>query len=122
MLQNKTNQETKEYFHTYPSRVFIPTKIKDKELAQCSLFRSRQRFPALSYFHQPSGTSVWRCSQNLTGVFSKRDEFDEKMLKLIGETNPHSDEVLILDARSSVNAQCNRLIGGGFEQISYYTN
>jgi len=58
----------------------------------------------------------------LTGMFNKRSEDDELMLKCIGETNPHTDQVLVIDARSKVNAQCNRVIGGGYEHSSYYPN
>lgn len=51
-----------------------------------------------------------------------RSEHDELMLRYIGETNPHNGEVLIVDARSKVNALGNRIIGGGYEHSSYYPN
>ena len=55
-------------------------------------------------------------------MFGKRSDEDELMLRLIGETNRKNDEVLILDARSKIAAQGNRIMGGGFEQETYYTN
>lgn len=96
--------------------------MKDEEIARCANFRSRHRFPALSYFHKANSTSVWRCSQNLTGVFGRRDEWDEKMLLCIGLTNPNTDQVAIVDARSKTRAQLNRVKGGGHEQEDYYIN
>mmetsp|Transcript_32409 Transcript_32409/g.36948 ORF Transcript_32409/g.36948 Transcript_32409/m.36948 type:complete len:102 (+) Transcript_32409:591-896(+) len=100
----------------------VPASISDEGVARCAIFRSKSRFPAMSYFYKENGASLWRSSQNLTGIFGKRSEYDEKMLKLIGETNPNTDEVVIIDARSKTAAQGNRIIGGGFEQESYYTN
>ena len=122
MLSSSDEKEQKNYFHTYPRQVYVPNDMDDEDVARCAIFRSRHRFPALSYYHQGSGTSIWRASQNQTGIFNKRSEYDEKMLKCIGETNEYTDQVLIVDARSKVSAQCNRVKGGGYEYEEYYTN
>ena len=102
--------------------MYVPEAINDEELAKWAIFRSKYRFPALSYFHKSTGASLWRCAQNLTGIFGKRSDEDELMLRLIGNTNKDENDVLILDARSKVAAQGNRVLGGGFEQETYYTN
>lgn len=122
MLSSSDEKEQKNYFHTYPRQVYVPNDMDDEDVARCAIFRSRHRFPALSYYHQGSGTSIWRASQNQTGIFNKRSEYDEKMLRCIGETNEYTDQVLIVDARSKVSAQCNRVKGGGYEYEEYYTN
>jgi len=91
------------------------------------------RFPALSYYHKQTGTSLWRCSQSLTGLFNSRSEFDEKMMREIGALIPedNNDEeeiqvitknVVILDARLKMSAQFNRFKGGGHEHEQYYDN
>lgn len=42
-------------------------------------------------------------------------EEDEQFIHRIGETNPFNDEVYILDARTKMNANANRFVGGGAE-------
>eukprot|EP00826_Nyctotherus_ovalis_P042491 TRINITY_DN4376_c0_g1_i19.p1 TRINITY_DN4376_c0_g1~~TRINITY_DN4376_c0_g1_i19.p1 ORF type:complete len:210 (+),score=24.40 TRINITY_DN4376_c0_g1_i19:142-771(+) len=48
---------------TYPKRIIVPRSIPDRELEECSKFRTKERFPALTYFHKPTGASIWRSSQ-----------------------------------------------------------
>lgn len=122
MLSSNNEDTQKQYFHTYPQRVYVPSSISDEDLARCAIFRSRNRFPALSFYFKLKDTSLWRCSQNNVGVFGKRSSYDEKMLECIGGTNSHTEKVVIVDARSKMSAQANRLKGGGFEYEEYYTN
>ena len=56
---------------TYPHFVFIPANVTDSELKKWALHRSKNRFPALSYFHKETRTSMWRCAQAKTGILSK---------------------------------------------------
>lgn len=52
IIKNMSPKEKNEYFHTYSMKVYVPKAISEEELARCALFRSRQRFPALSYYHK----------------------------------------------------------------------
>jgi len=45
---------------TYPKFVYIPNAMTDDEIKKCSMFRTKNRFPALSYFYKHNGTSIWR--------------------------------------------------------------
>lgn len=74
----------------------------------------------MSYYDSVTTTSIWRCSQPLTGVFGQnRNKGDEELLRLIGLCNSHKNNVqntvLIHDSRPKTNAYANRAKGGGFE-------
>lgn len=64
----------------------------------------------------------------MNGVMNKRSIDDEDMIVQIGRTANCKDniinnsKVVIYDARPKLNAQANRLKGGGFEDIKYYRN
>ena len=48
-------------------------------------------------------------------------EEDEEFLKEIGNSNPFTQEVFIFDARTKINANANRFVGGGLENYSQWT-
>ena len=85
-------------------------------------FRSRRRFPALSYYYSKKGSSLWRSSQNSPGMMGSRWEADEEILHSIGQINQFCSQVSIYDARSRIKAYSNKVKGGGFEHTDYYTN
>ena len=65
----------------------------------------------------------------MTGMFGGRNKLDEELLRLIGLCNSSQLNsggfVEIYDARPILNAQTNKLKGGGFEDCgldSKYTN
>ena len=59
----------------------------------------------------------------MTGLSSNRCKFDEAMLLKMGETNPYTNEVVIYDARSKINAMANKVKKGGYENTKKsYTN
>ena len=96
--------------------------MSDKEIIECAAFRTKNRLPALSYYYEGKG-SLWRGSQNMTGLSSNRSRYDETMLLKIGQTNPNTDEVVIYDARSKINAMANKVKKGGYENTKKsYTN
>jgi len=108
--------------NTYPSKVFVPRNISHSDVAECAKFRTRKRFPALSYFYRNIGTSLWRCSQNKTGFLFTRSTEDERMISHIANTYNNLDELIIVDARSYLSAQANKVKGGGFEHGDFYSN
>ncbi|XP_028999161.1 myotubularin-related protein 7b isoform X1 [Betta splendens] len=106
---------------TYPSEVFVPKSATPAVIVCSSRFRSRGRFPALTYFHQDTLAAVCRCSQPLSG-FSGRCQEDELMLQAIMKSNPGSDYIYVVDTRPKLNAMANRAAGKGYENEDHYTN
>lgn len=53
-------------------------------LQECAKFRGSNRLPALAYFDQFYGTSIWRCAQNKPGIFGRSSKDDEEMVLAIG--------------------------------------
>ena len=47
---------------TYPGYLIVPRAMKDEQVVQCSKFRTKNRLPALSYYHKKTGVSMWRSS------------------------------------------------------------
>ncbi|XP_058495983.1 myotubularin-related protein 7b isoform X2 [Solea solea] len=106
---------------TYPSQLFVPKSATPTVIVGSSRFRSRGRFPALSYFHQDTLAAVCRCSQPLSG-FSGRSQEDEMMLQAVMKSNPGSDFIYVVDTRPKLNAMANRAAGKGYENEDHYTN
>ncbi|XP_049901542.1 myotubularin-related protein 7-like [Epinephelus moara] len=106
---------------TYPSELFVPKSATPAIIVGSSRFRSRGRFPALSYFHQDTLAAVCRCSQPLSG-FSGRCQEDEMMLQSVMKSNPGSDYIYVVDTRPKLNAMANRAAGKGYENEDHYTN
>ncbi|XP_044045644.1 myotubularin-related protein 7-like isoform X2 [Siniperca chuatsi] len=106
---------------TYPSELFVPKSATPTIIMGSSRFRSRGRFPALSYFHQDTLAAVCRCSQPLSG-FSGRCQEDEMMLLAVMKSNPGSDYMYVVDTRPKLNAMANRAAGKGYENEDHYTN
>lgn len=106
---------------TYPSELFVPKSATPAVIVGSSRFRSRGRFPALSYFHQDTLAAVCRCSQPLSG-FSGRCQEDEMMLQAIMKSNPGSEYIYVVDTRPKLNAMANKAAGKGYENEDHYTN
>ncbi|XP_037620770.1 myotubularin-related protein 7-like isoform X1 [Sebastes umbrosus] len=106
---------------TYPSELYVPKMATPAVIVGSSRFRSRGRFPALSYFHQDTLAAVCRCSQPLSG-FSGRCQEDEMMLQVLMKSNPGSEYIYVVDTRPKLNAMANRAAGKGYENEDHYTN
>jgi len=102
----------------------IPKAINDQVMTSCANFRTKHRFPSMTYFDRVTGCSIWRSSQACYGLMMNRNGDDERVLAEIGKTNVHYPEnkLNIFDARSNVAAHANRFKGGGIENVNYYTN
>lgn len=62
---------------TYPELLVVPAKITDSELKKCAQFRTKERFPALTYimeYKTNKYSSLFRCSQNKVGLTSTRSK------------------------------------------------
>ncbi|XP_020788650.1 myotubularin-related protein 7b isoform X1 [Boleophthalmus pectinirostris] len=106
---------------TYPSELFVPKSATPAVIVGSSRFRSRGRFPVLSYFHQDTLAAICRCSQPLSG-FSGRCTEDEMMLQTIMKSNPGSEYIYVVDTRPKLNAMANKAAGKGYENEDHYTN
>ena len=84
----------------------VPANLTDDEILESSKFRTKNRLPALAYFYS-NKASLWRSSQNKSGIMKNRSEEDELMVRSIGLTNPHTNEIVVYDARSKINAMAN---------------
>lgn len=102
---------------TYPEFNIVPCGINDKEIQDCSNFRTKNRFPTLAYVNHKYKGSIWRSSQPKSGLTNNRNTNDELMLKCIGAV---SEKLVIYDARPYIAAMGNRVKGGGSEVIENY--
>ncbi|XP_068134732.1 myotubularin-related protein 7 isoform X1 [Hyperolius riggenbachi] len=106
---------------TYPTELYVPKPASVPIIVGSSKFRSRGRFPALSYYCQDSDASICRSSQPLSG-FSARCLEDEQMLQAIKKANPGSDFLYVVDTRPKLNAMANRAAGKGYENEDNYSD
>jgi len=68
---------------TYPSVLAVPINIDDGTLTAAAAFRSRNRFPALSWRHPKNKCTISRCSQPLVGPMGHRNANDEFLIESI---------------------------------------
>ncbi|XP_047441806.1 myotubularin-related protein 7a [Mugil cephalus] len=106
---------------TYPAELFVPESATPPVIVGSSKFRSRGRFPALSYYSKENHAAICRSSQPLSG-FSARCLEDEQMLEAILRSNPRSDFMYVVDTRPKLNAIANRAAGKGYENEDNYSN
>uniref|UniRef100_A0A8C5A5W7 Myotubularin phosphatase domain-containing protein n=1 Tax=Gadus morhua TaxID=8049 RepID=A0A8C5A5W7_GADMO len=106
---------------TYPRDLYVPITANKPIIVGSSKFRSKGRFPVLTYFYQEKKAAVCRCSQPLSG-FSARCLEDESMLQAISKANHNSRFVYVMDTRPKLNALANRAAGKGYENEDNYSN
>ncbi|XP_026861170.2 myotubularin-related protein 6 isoform X1 [Electrophorus electricus] len=106
---------------TYPRDLYVPITASKPIIVGSSKFRSKGRFPVLTYFYQEKKAAVCRCSQPLSG-FSARCLEDEHMLQAISKANHNSRFVYVMDTRPKLNALANRAAGKGYENEDNYSN
>jgi len=104
---------------TYPQVLLFPAQAENDFIVESGKFRSSSRLPALTYYDKLSGTSIWRCAQPKSGLFNKLSKEDVALLRCIGMCNGNPKNihhtVLIHDSRPKLNAESNKLKGGGYE-------
>lgn len=115
--------EKYEVCDSYPAVWAIPVAATDDEfIKSVASFRSRNRFPVLSWLHPYSQASITRCAQPMVGVASKRSRDDEKYLQMILDANAQAHKLYVMDARPNANAVANKAKGGGYESEDVYQN
>ncbi|KAF7632756.1 Myotubularin phosphatase domain-containing protein [Meloidogyne graminicola] len=90
---------------SYPEQVIVPKGIGDDYLRISATFRSGGRFPVLSYYHQKTKSTIYRCGQPLIGPTSRRCKEDEIILNSMLSK---FSQGLIYDTRSKLIAQTSR--------------
>ncbi|KAG8452884.1 hypothetical protein GDO86_004615 [Hymenochirus boettgeri] len=106
---------------TYPRDLYVPITASKPIIVGSSKFRSKGRFPVLSYYHHAKQAAICRCSQPLSG-FSARCLEDEHMLQSISKANPVCRLMYVMDTRPKLNAMANRAAGKGYENADNYSN
>ncbi|KAG5268091.1 hypothetical protein AALO_G00208150 [Alosa alosa] len=107
---------------TYPRDLYVPITASKPIIVGSSKFRSKGRFPVLTYFYQEKKSAMCRCSQPLSG-FSARCLEDEHMLQAISKANHNSSRfIYVVDTRPKLNALANRAAGKGYENEDNYSN
>ncbi|KAL2085867.1 hypothetical protein ACEWY4_019187 [Coilia grayii] len=118
--QTDVNREYK-VCDTYPRDLYVPITASKPIIMGSSKFRSKGRFPVLTYFYQEKKSAMCRCSQPLSG-FSARCLEDEHMLQAINKTNHNCRFIYVMDTRPKLNALANRAAGKGYENEDNYSN
>ena len=103
---------------TYPKQIIIPISITDDDIIKGSQFRTKERFPALTYRYKKNGKCIWRSSQTKSGIKGKTNR-DVVLLTTIAF---NSKKLYVYDARPLLNAWANKLKGAGYEDISQYSD
>ncbi|XP_071990422.1 phosphatidylinositol-3,5-bisphosphate 3-phosphatase MTMR6 [Engystomops pustulosus] len=106
---------------TYPRDLYVPVTASKPIIVGSSKFRSKGRFPVLSYYHPETQVAICRCSQPLSG-FSARCLEDEHMLQSVSKANPEWRSMYVMDTRPKLNAMANRAAGKGYENADNYSN
>ncbi|XP_059233475.1 myotubularin-related protein 6 [Mustela nigripes] len=106
---------------TYPRELYVPRIASKPIIVGSSKFRSKGRFPVLSYYHHNKEAAICRCSQPLSG-FSARCLEDEHLLQAISKANPVNRYMYVMDTRPKLNAMANRAAGKGYENEDNYSN
>ncbi|KAJ5075926.1 intein-containing myotubularin-related precursor [Anaeramoeba ignava] len=104
---------------TYPNILAIPKDITKQELEMIAKFRTKKRFPVLTWKHPKKLVCITRSSQPKKGVFSNRSQIDEKYISIIQKMSSNKP-FDIFDCRPKINAIGNKTKGGGYENISNY--
>uniref|UniRef100_A0A8D3BBA9 Myotubularin phosphatase domain-containing protein n=1 Tax=Scophthalmus maximus TaxID=52904 RepID=A0A8D3BBA9_SCOMX len=92
---------------TYPRDLYVPITASKPIIVGSSKFRSKGRFPVLTYFYQEKKAAVCRCSH---------------LLQAISKANHNCRFVYVMDTRPKLNALANRAAGKGYENEDNYSN
>jgi hypothetical protein len=69
---------------SYPRHLVVPRFVDEKTLELIAQFRSRARFPVLSWL-SPNAVPLLRSAQPLCGMLNRRNYHDENYLKDIAD-------------------------------------
>lgn len=80
---------------TYPAYIVVPTEMSDDELRAAAAYRSKKRFPVITFRCARTGAVLTRSAQPMVGVTQKTSPADQKLLNLYrtkGEPDSESEQ------------------------------
>ncbi|ELP85156.1 hypothetical protein EIN_081980 [Entamoeba invadens IP1] len=108
---------------TYPALVYVPKTATDAMIKSAINYRSKGRFPVLTWFNDKMGSALLRSSQPLPGlitsVTTKQIPGDMDYLCKVDEVTGRK-LLHVLDSRPLLNAMTNKAAGGGYEDENTY--
>ncbi|CAD5115634.1 DgyrCDS4591 [Dimorphilus gyrociliatus] len=120
LLNQAKSSDEYSICESYPSHLYVPSD-SDAFLLKAVSYRSKNRFPVLSWIDTETQASITRCSQPLVGIKGSVSHDDVTLLETIQKLNKNSLKLYIIDARPWKNAQGNRLRNGGVENMDNYS-
>ena len=105
-----------DYCSSYPKKIVVPISMTNEDIKKCATYRTKERFPALTYRYKKNGKCIWRSSQTKSGIKGKTN----KDVELLTKITEGSKKLIVFDARPLLNAWANKLKGAGYEDISQY--
>ena len=107
---------------TYPKYLIVPKKMDDSYLKQLTEYRSKSRFPVLTYYYRYSKTSLLRCSQCISSGKARGLSLEKQYFDMICNNDDSAHKSFVIyDARPLLNAKANAFKGGCLEKESDYT-
>ena len=104
---------------TYPKFLITVGEITDSDYKCSAEFRTKSRLPALAYYHNSTGGTIWRSAQTRSGLAGNRNRFDEDLLMYITKVSKLK-KLYIYDCRPYLSAVANKLKGAGHENVENY--
>ncbi|KAH8815733.1 protein-tyrosine phosphatase-like protein [Xylogone sp. PMI_703] len=77
---------------TYPALLPVPSNISDNVLKHAGAYRSKVRFPVLTYLHPVNNCSITRSAQPRAGLRGNRSIQDEKLVSACFSASAPRDE------------------------------
>ena len=103
-LFRKTNlNENYSLCESYPKFLITCGETTDSDYKGSSEFRTKNRLPALAYFHSATKGTIWRSAQTKSGLTGNRNRFDEDLLLNIAKISDSKKEY-IYDCRPYLSA------------------
>ena len=106
---------------SYPKFLITVGEITDPDYKYSAEFRTKNRLPALAYYHKITGGTIWRSAQTKSGISGNRNRFDEDLLLNITKISKKK-KLYIYDCRPYLSAVANKLKGAGYENTENYRN
>ena len=104
---------------SYPKFLITVGEITDSDYKCSAEFRTKNRVPALAYYHKVTGGTIWRSAQTKSGISGNRNRFDEDLLLAITKISKKK-MLYIYDCRPYLSAVANKLKGAGYENVENY--
>eukprot|EP00736_Rhodelphis_marinus_P012872 Rmarinus@m.23121 len=119
---NKTMNANFKVCSTYPEALCVPAKLTEEQLIAAAGYRSRNRLPACCWLLGSNFAALFRASQPLSGLRSKKCAEDVLLFQEMCNATRERGAIKILDMRPRLNAMANAAMGKGVENVDAYPN